>query len=567
MRRKWQLEKNDLNLVQKLQEETMLDEFTLRTLIARGIDTQEEIDKFMRGTVYDLYDSRLMKDAEEAVSIILTHREMGHKLCIYTDYDCDGGMGGSCAYIMAKEAGIDVCFYANNRFTQGYGLCKSGIDEILSKYPEVKIILTVDNGISAHDGIKYAKSKGLTVIVTDHHEPGCTLPEADAIVNPKRKDDTYPFKGLCGAGVIWKLMLYLYYKLDIDLEKAYDVLDIVAVATVGDLVPLVDENRIIVKRGLELIKAEKRPVFRFFREVTKAQEINAHFTLGFQYCPMINSVGRLDGTIDTVINAFISNDEDTILQLVTYMFNKNEERKTLTIEQEKLSLEIVNSNYGEEIPEILIVFDPSFHEGIIGLVAGRLKESFNRPVIVLTENNGHLKGSARSIEGLHIKEALDKCKSLLLGYGGHDMAAGLSIEPDNLEPLREFLLKVVKETLTEDDFVKKYKFIQGLNANQISLDMVDAIRELEPFGMGFPKPLIKLTNFKVNNIYSMGEDKNHLKLVGNGLSIISWRGAEHYDMIGNPNKVKALGSPEINVYQNKVNLQFIVDGDNLYKEA
>ena len=569
MRRKWVREKSDQLLIEKLKKETLLDDLTLQVLTARGIDTPEAIEYFMRGTLEDIHDPRLLKDAEKAVAIIKEHILNKWVIVIYTDYDSDGAHGGAIAVELLEQAGATVYVYANNRFKQGYGLCKSGIDEICKLYPDVKLIVTVDNGISAFNGAEYAKNKGLNLIITDHHEPNAdgSVPLSDAVVNPKQKNCKYPFKGLCGAGVIWKVLFLLYWEMDMDINIPYNALDMVAVATVGDLVPLLDENRILVKAGLEIIKEDRRLAYKHFREINNLTEINAHYVLAYKYVPMINAIGRLDGVVDKAIHMLLSKDEEEVKELVQYLYDINEKRKKLTAEQEKVALDFVNKYkiIDEKIPEVLVVYNKDFHEGIIGLIAGRLKETFNTTVIVFTDAEGCIKGSARSIEAFNIKEALDKCQKCLLGYGGHDMAAGLSMSLDKLDNLDQMINAVAKQTLTEDDFIKKYKFVSNVTESMLSFDTIEALKELEPFGMRFSKPLIRLSQFQVDKTYVMGDNKEHLKLVGkNGVSILAWRGADHYKAIGEPSCVKVLGSPEFNVYNNNVSIQFIVDGDNLY---
>lgn len=543
-----------------LKEDTMLDDLALQVLVNRGIDTPEMIDKFLNDNLNHLHNTREMKDAEKGVQIIKEAVINKEQIVILGDYDCDGTVACAVPVSALRNIGAKVDYYTNNRFTQGYGLMKSSVDEILERYPDTKLIVTVDNGIMAFEGASYAKSLGLKLVITDHHEPGNSLPEADAIIDPKRTDETYPCKYLCGAGVIWKLMLLLYWELGEDLDYLYDKLDMVALATVGDIVPLLDENRIIVKEGLEKIKQEKSLVFKVLREVTGVTEINSHYTLGFVYVPMINAIGRMEGSVDLAIEMLISDDEDRIREIATYLKEVNDNRKELTISQQETGERLLDE---KGIKEVVIVSDESFHEGIVGLVSGRLKESYNRPTIVLKKKDGILKGSARSISGLHLKEAFDKCSDLLLGYGGHEMACGLSLKEENLEAFENRIVEIAKSTFTEDDFVRKYHVDARLKTSEFTLDTVDVLKELEPFGNGFEKPLLMVEDFEVNKTFFMGEDKTHVKLIGeNKLSLIIWREASKYKDRGEPKKLKALGYPEINVFNNNVNLQFTVDSDN-----
>lgn len=526
-----------------------------KILSARGIKDKR---LFLKGKISDMHDISLLNDAIKAVNLIKKVIKNNEKIVIYSDYDTDGACGAAVAYMILKELGADVDYYTNDRFTQGYGMCISGIDEVLTLYPEASLILTIDNGIVAYDAIDYAKSKGLTVIVTDHHEQGEYLPNADAVVNPKRKDSTYPFDGICGAVVAWKILRELYE----DKNEANKFLDILAIATVGDVVPLIDENRIIVKEGLKLLNNNSRKSLAILREMTNTTEINAHFTLGFIYSPIFNAVSRLGGNINSVIDMLVSEDEEFIREKITELIDVNEKRKALTDKQVKKA-ELLLEKKG--LKEVIVLYDEEFHEGIIGLIAGRLKEKYNRPAFVFTKTeNGFLKGSARSIKEFDIKKNLDKCQDLLLGYGGHTMAGGLSLEAKNLEALEDRLIKLAQKILTEDDYIKKFYYVDILRENDITMDLVEDLKALEPYGEGFEKPLIRLVDFNVRRVFTMGKEKEHLKLLGDKISLIAWRQANHYEERGNPLKVTALGFPEINVYENNVNIQFVVDEDNFY---
>ncbi|MDF2879476.1 MAG: recJ [Clostridiaceae bacterium] len=562
MQKKWTYSPKNIDTLMKNPRLTGISDTSLKILLNRGIDTVEKIENFMFNGLNSFYDTRLMKDAEIAVKIIIDSIKNKEEIVIYSDYDCDGICGGAVGVRLLKGLGAVTHVYTNNRFTQGYGMCKSGIDEILKLYSAVKLIITVDNGIVAYEGIQYAKDLGLKVIVTDHHEQGDTIPNADAVVDPKRKDDTYPFKGLCGTGVIFKLMLLLYWEMGKRIQNVYDVLDIVAVATVGDIVPIVDENRIIVKEGLKLISEEKKPLFRIFREITGVTTINSHYTLGFIYVPMINSVGRLEGNTEDIIEMLVSEDEEFIKSVIEHLKTTNEKRKEMTKDQCETAEKLLKE---KGMKNIIVLYDESFHEGIVGLIAGRLKEKYNRPAIVFTKHEGGLKGSGRSIDNFHLKEVFDELKSLLLGYGGHAKAAGLSIKEENLDRFEEALNKLSEKYLKKDDFMINFNIDCVLNAQKIGVEIVDELKQLEPFGEGFPKPVLVLDNFQASQAMYMGEEKNHVKLISDKVSMIIWREAEKYRKKGEPQKVKAIGYPELNVYKNKVNLQFTVNNDNFQK--
>lgn len=543
---------------------------TLEILYRRGINTEDKISKFINPSLLDLHDTREMKDAEKGVNIIIEAIMNKEKIIIYGDYDCDGICATACMLLALKNIGANIDYYINDRFKYGYGMHIDAINEILAQHPDVKLIITVDNGISAIEPVNYCKSKGIKVVITDHHEVGKQIPNADAVINPKRKDDSYPFKDLCGTGVAFKLMLLLYYELNQKLDFVYNLLDIVALATVGDIVPLIDENRIIVKEGLSLIKEERRPVFKIFREITEMTNINAHFTLAYLYVPIINAIGRINGNVNLAVELFLTDDEEKIREVLKILKDYNEERKKLTEQQFTIAEQMLEK---KGLKDVIVLYNPEFHEGIIGLIAGRLKEKYNRPVFIFTKNHKDnvLKGSARSIDNYHIKEVLDEIAeeaNIFVGYGGHKKAAGLSIKEDKLNELENSLLTKAKKRLTEEDFKLKLVIDTVIDADDLNQEFIEELNFLEPFGEGFEKPLLGLRNFKGDGFRYLGEQENHVKIYNKNLnlSVIIWGEAEKYKQKGEPLNIKAIGYPEINVYNNNIYIQFITQ-DDLFFDA
>lgn len=555
-------EKNDT--IKRLREDSKLDNLSdnaLEVLYNRGFKSVEEIEKFLYSSLDDIHDSRLLKDSEKAVKIMQQAINEGWTIVNYSDYDSDGVCSSSVCVKGINNLGGNIHYYTNNRFIDGYGMCPAGVEELVKRYPDVKLIITTDNGIVAYEGIKKAKELGIKVIVTDHHEMGEYLPNADAVVNPKRRDCEYPFKGLCGAGVIFKLMLLLYWEMGQDLDYVYDMIDIVALASIGDVVPILDENRVIVREGLRKVKEEKRYVFKALREKTNVTEVSTE-TFGFVYVPMLNALGRIEGSPEDAIAMFCSEDEEFIDKSIDRLIEINEIRKKLTEEQQKLGEEILEK---KGLREVIVLYDPVFHEGVVGLIAGRLKEKYFRPVIVLSNHNGVLKGSARSIPGFHIKEAFDKVKDTLAGYGGHAMAAGLGVKEDKLQEFEDAICEIAKNTLTEEDYVPKVNVDTVLNANDVSIKIVDDLEILEPFGEGFRKPMFGLKNFKGSRCFYMGSEKQHVKIASNSISVLMWSQSEKFKNLGEPLTIKAIGYPSINVYKNNVSLQFIVNGEEFVR--
>lgn len=551
---------NDRN-VQKLG----LTDASLSILANRGYDTPEKVVKLMNANLNNLHHPRLLKDADKGAKEIIKAVENNTPIVVYSDYDADGVSAAAVAMILLKKLGADVNYWTNNRFKHGYGMNPEGLEDMLNEFPDTKLIITCDNGIMSHEAIDMANELGIGTVVTDHHEPGDTLPNALAVINPKRKDCTYPFDGLCGAGVIFKVMMLVYWQMGYPLEHVMDTIDIVAMATVGDVVPLIDENRVIVQEGLKRINNDDRVTFEVFREVVDADRITAHFTIAFQYVPMINALGRLVGDPKQVVDMFLTDDREKIRKTIEEMKKINDERKAMTEEQMLIAEEIIEQ---KGLKSIIVVHDDSFHEGIVGLVAGRLKEKYHRPVFVFGTNEEDqtiAKGSGRGIDGFHLKETLEVLikDGFVLGGGGHAKAAGCSVLVDKLEDFENAIVEIADKKLTEEDFIKKVQVDYFYDPEEITAETVYELQELEPFGEAFPKPVLGVSGLDVNKVFFMGEEKNHVKLRTNGPDVIMWRGAEHFASLNSPNRIKALGSPDLNVWNGKVSVQFIVQDNNL----
>lgn len=573
IKKKWDYNKDVDKMIENLKKSDKtyaLSDTQLKILHNRGYDTPDKIYGALYSGMGDLIDTRKMKDAQKASDLIRKHIEAGNKIVIMTDYDSDGAHGGAIGVILLKKAGANVSCYSNNRFMQGYGLLPSSIKEIKEKYPDVKLIITVDNGIVAHKGVNEAKKHGMDIIITDHHMPGDKLPDADAIVDHKRKDSTYPEQYLCGAGVIFKLLMLVFHDMGKNVRDTYEVLDLVAMATVGDIVPLKGENRILVKEGLKLIRKEERKVFEVFREITDVKEVNTHYTLGYVYIPMINAVGRLDGSIDKVIDMYLEEDKEKITEYAKYLKNLNDERKAITKEQYKDAEEFVEKKY-DEVPHVIVIYNEKYHEGIIGLIAGRLKEKYNRPTFVFTKNSTKpniAKASARSIEGFHSKNSLDDLEDMLVGYGGHAMASGLSIEIDKLDEFEIKINEKAREVLTEEHFAKTFEVDDYFYPKDLDVSIVDEINQLEPFGEAFRAPIFALKIHSKQAPLYMG-DGTHAKISDkkSNVSMILWNHAEELRKkleMSRKNEfiIKALGYPSINIFRGQVNLQFTIKNDN-----
>lgn len=537
-----------------------IDEVVARVLYNRGITTYTEAKKLLFMELEDTYNPSLFKDSDKFLEGLIRAIEENHKVIIMGDYDVDGVTATAIAMLALQNIGVDVDFHMNNRFVEGYGFKPESLDKILELHPDVKTIITVDNGIVSFEAVKLAVEKGIQVLVTDHHEAKAdgSLPCAHAVVNHKRHDCPYPFKHLSGAGVIFKMLLLLYWELELDLNDIYGMLDILAVSTVSDVVSITDENRVFVKEGLRLLRSDHRLFFKILNEVMEITTIDEE-TIGFKYSPAINAIGRLDGCPAEIVRGMISDDEDFIRDVCMKMVGKNEARKEYTKEQvDKAELILLD----ETERDAFVLHDESFKEGIVGLIAGKICERYHKPVIALTTHDGIIKGSARSTPLINIKDALDYCSDLLEGYGGHAQAAGLSLLPENLLAFKKRLNEYVRKEMIGKEPTKIVLIDSSLNANQINGDTIDAIDKLKPYGQDFPKPIF---GYKTKVLdFGRNISGNTLRIVGvNNICVLGFDNKKQYMDLGEPSNIAVLGCPSINIFRGNVSYQFVIKENNL----
>lgn len=539
-----------------------LSEFLCGILYNRGINTYEKVQQHLFMELSDIHNPTLLKDSDKFIEGMKKAIEEKHKIVIMGDYDVDGITATAIAMLGLRNLNLDVHFYINNRFVEGYGMTPLSLENILKKHPDVKTIITVDNGIVAFEAVEQAVNMGIQVLVTDHHEPSSDgkYPIAHAVVDHKREDCEYPFKEMCGAGVIFKLLLLLYWELGLEPDDTYELLDLLAVGTVADVVSLTDENRVFVKEGLNLIRNDHRLFFKILNEKMEVKQIDEE-TIGFQYGPAINAIGRLDGCPSIVVEAMISNDADFISEVCERMVATNLERKELTSEHVDQA-EIILSN--QEEMDVIVVYDEGFLEGLVGLIAGRLCERYYKPVIALTKHGDKLKGSARSIPGFDVKDSFDYCSDLLLGYGGHPQAGGLSLKEENLEAFIKKVNEYGKIHMTPEVTQKIVEFDNVLTASDMNGNTVDDIAKLRPYGQGFKKPLFGFKIDIAQNGFYEKVKKNVLILTGiNKIRVVGFDNKQQYISLGKPERVAVLGCPSTNVFNGEVSYQFIINEDNL----
>lgn len=529
-------------------------------LIQKGYNSIEKVQAFLDFNEATIPDALLMPDMQSAVNRISQAIILDEKAVVYADTDCDGASAGAIVVNCLKNLGLNVNYFTNDRFKEGFGMKVAGVKRLLAEFPDTQLIITVDNGVVAFDATDYLNSLGIDVIITDHHEPdlsGC-IPNAIAVVDNKRADSRYPFKDLCGAGVAYRLMQEVYKKNGYDMKVVLNQLPIVALATVADCVPLVDENRYYVKEGIRLMGQPNQIVFNVLCELMKVQEPNEE-TFGFYIGPMINSSARLTGNALIPIKLLTSNNYDEIYSLANKLIQLNESRKLKTTEQSIIADEIIQSKNLDAYP-LIMISDSRFDEGIVGIIAGRITEMYKKPAIVFTNHNSNIKGSARSVENFNIKEAFDALEENIISYGGHSMAAGIEIDPNNFDKLYQKLNylanKVVVNNFSNDIIVNT-----SISPSELNIQFVDQYNQiLRPFGIGFEPINLALKNFNVDETRVLKDV--HLKLSNCFCSVLWFNtGAEEYKNLNSPKKIDILGTPGINVFKGNVSYQFLVNKD------
>lgn len=494
-----------------------ISEVVAKILVNREIIEDDSIEVFMNPTYEKFHNPREMKDLEKGVKIIKEKIKQNKKIMIVGDYDVDGVVGVYQLYTALKKCNADVVYEIPDRVKDGYGINKSIIDK--AKDLGVDTIITCDNGIAAIESINYGKDLGMTIIVTDHHDVPFIEKEdkerefisskADAIINPKQKECKYKFKDLCGAGIAFKFIEVLYEEMGINKNEVYKFIEYVALATVCDVVDLVDENRIFVKNGLNKLNETSNIGLNELIKIANLKDKKiSTYHLGFVIGPCINASGRLD-TAKKGVELLSTNDINYAKYLADYLYNLNKKRQDMTQEGLNKSIEYIEY-YNLKKDKVFVIYIPDIHESIVGIVAGKIKDYYNVPVIVLTKVKDGVKGSGRSIKGYNMFEELNKCRDILDRFGGHYMAAGLSLKEHNIKLLRERLNK--QTTLTDDDIIPKVYLDMQLPLERIDFNLIKNLNNLEPFGKANSKPLFGEKKVKVIKGLILGKNKNVLKL-------------------------------------------------------
>ncbi|MBQ8638260.1 MAG: single-stranded-DNA-specific exonuclease RecJ [Lachnospiraceae bacterium] len=495
-----------------------IDPVTARVMRNRNVATDEEIDSYLNGGIPQLHDAHQMKDADKAAGMIETAIRNGIEIGIASDFDNDGIFSGMVLYEGIRFLGGKASIYTPHRVLEGYGLNDRIVHEAYDA--GCRMILTCDNGIAAFEAVELAKSLGMQVIVTDHHEipyvetdgvRSFRLPCADAIVNPKQEDCGYPYKNLCGTGVAYKVIALLYERFGRRTEEVYRFLDYTAIATVADVMELNGENRILVKEGLKLLRTTKRVGLKALMDVTGIEPSSiSSYHIGFVLGPCFNAAGRLD-TVKLALQLLQEQEEEKALELAGKLRSMNEERKTMTQTGTQKAIEVIEQASWKE-DRVYLVYLPDCHESVAGIIAGRLRERFWRPVLVFTDamEEGYLKASGRSIDAYDMFEQLNKNRELYARFGGHKMAAGLTMKAEYLDVLRKRLRSQCP--LTAEDLRPVVLIDTPLPLEYISEPLIQDLEKLEPFGRGNEKPLFAWQHVTILRLTRIGKNRDMLKL-------------------------------------------------------
>lgn len=553
MNKKWQIFEPDKNKIEEIKSKYKVNQLLATILANRNILEEEDIRLFLNPTRNDFYNPFLIKDMDIAVNRIIKAIENKENITIYGDYDVDGITSITVLKSFLNDIGVETNTYIPNRLIEGYGLNKEAINKISKKGSN--LMITVDCGISAIEEIEYANSLGIETIITDHHEAGNEIPKAIAVIDNKRKDSKYPFRELAGVGVVFKLIQAIGIKLNLKEESYLKYLDIVCIGTISDIVPLVDENRVIAKLGLLLVAQTKNIGLRSIINSSGYNKIDSN-TISFGVAPRINACGRM-GKAEEALELFLSKDKNEVNELTNKLNEHNRKRQETEKAIFENALEKIKAEHLDE-NKAIIVGGENWHHGVIGIVSSKITEMYFKPSILLSfEENGIGKGSGRSIPGFDLHEALMKCSDTIEKFGGHSMAVGITVKKDNLEKFKKEFEQIATQSKI-DEIIPIINIDAKVDLSNIDKEMVESLKQLEPFGEANKMPVFAFKNLKIDSIRALSEGK-HLKLtlkdnnyIINAIGFNIGYLANEY-RIGD--KIDVAGVLEINTFNGVDNLQ------------
>ncbi len=551
MNKKWEYYGKEEEKVEKIQKEFGLSRLLSTILVNKGLENKEEIDVFLNPTRKDFHDPYLMPDMEIAVKRIIQAIENQEKVIIYGDYDVDGITSITVLKKFLSDRGLEVDSYIPNRLDEGYGLNKAAIDKIVSE--GYQLMITVDCGISGIDEIDYANSLGLETIVTDHHEPAEVLPKALAVVDAKRKDNKYPNNQLAGVGVVFKLTQAISQVYNLEEKEYLKYLDIVCVGTISDIVPLVDENRVIAKLGLKLVEVTKNIGLKALLTSIGYKKIDSS-AISFGVAPRINACGRM-GHEQEALKLFLTDNIVEATNITKKLNEYNKERQD--IEKRIFEEVLVKIENGEKDKPCIVLADENWHHGVIGIVSSKVTEMYYKPSILICFEDGEGKGSGRSIPGFDLHDALSKCDEHIDRFGGHSMAIGISVSKDKFNSFKNDFEEYVSNT-NISELVPVIKVDEEVTSKDIGINIVKELSMLEPFGEANKMPIFMYKNLRINSIRALSDGK-HLKLTlkdeGTVIDAIGFNMGYLVDEFLLGDKVDVLGNLEINSFNGRESVQ------------
>ena len=552
MSKKWQIYQVNEDEIKELQEKYKINKLLATILSNRGIIEEEQIKKFLQPKRSDFYDPYKMPDMEITVNRIIKAIENQEKTIIYGDYDVDGITSVTVLKSFLEERGLHVGVYIPNRLDEGYGLNKKAVEKIAKE--GYTLMITVDCGISAIEEVKYANELGIETLITDHHEPGEEIPEALAVVDTKRKDNQYQCRNLAGVGVVFKLIQAISIRLRLEEKEYLKYLDIVCIGTISDIVPLTDENRVIVKLGIKLVQQTRNLGLRAILQTTGYNKIDS-IAISFGVAPRINACGRM-GHQEEALNLFLSKDINEVNELTQKLNAYNKERQEIEKNIFAEAVELIKRD-NLQGKNTITLMGKNWHHGVIGIVASKITEMYFKPSILLCEEDNLGKGSGRSIPGFDLYEALTKCQKSIDRFGGHAMAVGITIEKDKFEEFKNEFEEIAKENHIEE-ILPILKIDSQISLDEINKEMVESLKELEPFGEENKTPLFLFKNLKIDSIRALTEGK-HLKLTvkenKNIVNAIGFNIGELANEYKIGDKVDIVGNLEINSFNGVDNIQ------------
>ena len=551
MNKKWECYNLDNEKVEELVKKRHITNLLASILVNRGIIDGEKINVFLNPTRKDFYNPFLMPDMEIAVKRIVKAIENKEKIMIYGDYDADGITSITVLKKYLNEIGLKTGEYIPNRLNEGYGLNKDAISKIYND--GYKLMITVDCGISGLEEVEYANSLGMEIIITDHHEPAEKLPEAIAVIDAKRKDNKYPFNQLAGVGVVFKLIQAISTELKLEEKEYLKYLDLVCIGTISDIVPLVDENRVIAKLGLKLIEKTKNIGLKTLLNIADLKKIDSN-AISFGVAPRINACGRM-GFQEEALQLFLTEDSGEATKIAKRLVQFNQERQA---KEKQIFEEVIEKiEKDDKDKKCIVLAEENWHHGVIGIVASKITEIYYKPSILICLEGDKGKGSGRSVPGFDLYTALTKCSDYIEKFGGHSMAIGITIKKENFEKLKETIEKYAQES-NISDIMPIINIDKEINLKNINIEEVKSLELLEPFGEGNKMPLFLLRNLKIDSIRALSGGK-HLKLTlkqdNNIVDAIGFNMGDLSKEYLLGDKVDVVGTIEINSFGNKENIQ------------